>query len=95
MSAKIEGTVVAVSPNGDLITDISATQLEGVPRDDTVTVGCSGHETCGIYDADHQQPAATFVALLGSSGNLELAIVGESVSAMLGIGVGAAVAVRW
>lgn len=95
MSATIEGTVVAVNPAGDLITDISASQLEGVPRDDNVSVACSGHETCGIYTVDHEQPAATFVALIGESGNLELAIVGESVSMMLGIGVGAQVIVKW
>lgn len=95
MASQIDGTVVAVNANGDLITDIGVSQLEGVPRDETVSVQCQGHETCGIYDANHSQPDATFVACIGNSGNLELAIVGESISAMLGIGVGAPVHVSW
>ena len=95
MSSKIEGTVVAVSPSGDLITDIGVDQLNDVPRDESVQVQCDGHETAGIYDADHQQPEATLIALIGDSGNLEISIVGESLSAMLGIGVGAKVNVVW
>lgn len=95
MASKIEGTVVAVNVDGDLITDIDASQLDNVPRDETVSVQCQGHETCGIYDVNHSQPEATFVASVGNSGNLELAIVGESISAMLGIGVGASVSVKW
>lgn len=41
------------------------------------------------------QPATTFVALVGSSDRLELAIVGDSAAAMRGVAVGTPVTVRW
>ena len=41
----------------------------------------------GIFRAYADQPAMTLVALVGSSGYLELAIVEESAAAMLGIAV--------
>ncbi len=56
---------------------------------------CDEHETRGIFHAYADQPAMTLVALVGSSGKLELAIVGDSAAAMLGIAVGTPVTVTW
>ncbi len=95
MPGKIEGTVASVSEAGNLVTDISAEQLDGVPRGDSVTVRCDDHETNGIFEENHNQPAATLIAVIGGSGQLELEIVGDSAKIMLGIAVGERVEVEW
>ena len=93
--ATIEGKVVAVSENGNLITDISVDQLANVPHDDRVTIRCDEHETCGIYTLDHSQPPFTLLAVEGADGALELVIVEDSARIMLGVGEGAPVEVTW
>ena len=49
----------------------------------------------GIFASGHDQPSMTLIAVVGSSGNLELEIVGESAKIMLGIAVGEPVVVKW
>ena len=95
MPGKIDGKVVAITEEGNLVTDISADQLAEVPRGDQVLVRCDEHETVGIHPADHDEPEFTFLATLGPSGCLELSIVGESASSMLGIREGEAVLIKW
>lgn len=95
MAGLIEGKVIRISDCGDLITDITAAQLEGVPRDESVEIACDGHVTQGIFKLDHSQPDATLIALIGQSENLEIGIIGLNISEMLGISVGEKVAVRW
>ena len=95
MGNRITGRVVAVDSFGNLVTDITAADLADAPTDETVTVHCDGHETLGIYRTYGDQPPLTFIALVGSGDALELAIVEESAAAMLGVGVGAEVEVRW
>ena len=95
MPGKIAGQVVAVTESGNLVTDIQLDRLADVPRDDSVTIRCDEHETCGIFPADHGQPAFTLLAIEGDSGALELAIVEESARMMLGVAEGTPVEVRW
>ena len=98
LSIDSEGILLLPAPAiyaGDLVTDITADQLAAAPRDESVSVACDGHETVGIFTTDHNEPDATLLALIGESGCLELAIVGISISAMLGIRVGAKVVVKW
>ncbi|MEM9185273.1 MAG: SAM-dependent chlorinase/fluorinase [Planctomycetota bacterium] len=92
---RIEGEVVEVDSFGNLITNISEEMLQACPRDASVTIRCDEHETFGIYQTYGEQPAMTLVALVGSGGALELAIVDDSAKIMLGVGVGAPVAVSW
>jgi len=94
-SGKIEGTVVSIDESGNLVSDITAAQLEGTPRGEQVSVTCDEHVTLGIFDADHQQPEMTLIALIGESGSLELSIVGDSAKIMLGIAVGEKVLLQW
>lgn len=94
-AGKIEGQVQAIDSFGNLITDITAQMLAGVPSGAETVVACDDHETLGLYRTYADQPAMTFIALVGSSGHLELAIVGESAAAMLGVRIGAPVTVRW
>ena len=77
MPQRIEGTVVSFNPAGNVVTDIPAARLQDAPRDERVTVRCDEHETMGLFEAEHQQPESTLIALLGRSGCLELAIVGD------------------
>jgi S-adenosylmethionine hydrolase len=93
---RIQGAVTAVDSFGNLVTNIAAAALADVPTDDRTGIFCDGeHETRGIFTAYADQPEMTLIALVGSHGNLELAIVGESAAAMLGVHVGAPVEVRW
>jgi hypothetical protein len=92
---KIQGSVQSIDSFGNLITDIEAGALADVPRGEETTVMCDDHETRGIFNAYADQPEMTLIALLGSSGKLELAIVGESAAAMLGVPVGTPVTITW
>jgi S-adenosylmethionine hydrolase len=92
---RIEGAVVEVDSFGNLITNITREMLHGVPTNEVVVVRCEEHETQGIYSTYSDQPSMTFMAHVGSTGRLELAIVDENASAMLGVRVGTAVSVTW
>lgn len=92
---KIEGAVESIDSFGNLITNISADALARVPRGEQVAIVCDEHETRGIFNAYGEQPEMTFIALVGSSGRLELAIVGDSAAIMLGVRAGAPVTVTW
>ncbi len=92
---KITGAIQSIDSFGNLITDITEEMLEGVPRDESVVVHCDEHETMGIFKAYADQPPMTLIALIGSSGHLELAIVDDSAKIMLGVAVGTPVEVTW
>ena len=92
---KIEGEVIEIDSFGNLVTDIGEDLLDGVPRDDRVRISCDGHETFGIFSTYAEQPSMTLVALVGSGGKLELAIVEENAALMLGVRRGAKVTLEW
>lgn len=95
MARSVEGQVVEIDSFGNLITNITEEKLAGVPTDESVTIHCDDHETHGIFLTYSDQPAMTLIALVGSGGRLELAIVEESAAAMLGIQVGTPVRINW
>lgn len=95
MPGKIAGTVVAYGPTGNLVTDIPSDRLASVPSGSGVTVVCDEHETVGIYPADHPEEPCTLMAILGTSGFLELTIVGDSAKMMLGVPLREKVVVKW
>jgi S-adenosylmethionine hydrolase len=95
MATKIQGQVVTVDSFGNLITNITREMLAGVPTNESVTVRCDEHETQGIFNTYAEQPPMTLVALIGSNGCLEIAIVDDSANIMLGVGVGTPVEVSW
>ncbi|MBI2824800.1 MAG: SAM-dependent chlorinase/fluorinase [Planctomycetia bacterium] len=92
---RIEGTVRSIDSFGNLVTDVTAAMLAGAPTDERVQILCDEHETQGIFRAYGDQPDMTLMALVGSSGYLELAIVGDSAAAMLGVRVGTQVTIEW
>ena len=92
---QLQGVVSELSSSGSLICDITESQLENAPRDQSLTVQFGGHETIGILAANHNEPDGTLVAKLNSKGILEIEIVGVSLSEMLGIQAGEAVTLKW
>ena len=95
MPGQVIGKIVAFSQQGNLVSDITADQLRQAPRDETVVIRCDEHETNCLFDSEHHQPESTLIALLGSSGRLELEIVGDSAKIMLGVPLGETIEVRW
>ncbi|MGE3244602.1 MAG: S-adenosyl-l-methionine hydroxide adenosyltransferase family protein, partial [Pirellulales bacterium] len=92
---RITGEVVEVDSFGNLLTNITREMLAGVPTDELVTITCDEHATQGIFQTYSEQPPMTLIALVGSGGTLELAIVEENASAMLGVRAGAPVVITW
>jgi S-adenosyl-L-methionine hydrolase (adenosine-forming) len=92
---RIDGEVIEVDSFGNLVTNITRAMLDGVPTNDSVVISCDDHETMGIFATFSDQPPMTLMAHVGSTGRLELAIVDENASAMLGVKVGAPVRVSW
>jgi len=92
---RITGEIIAIDSFGNLITNITRSQLERVPTSTEVGIFSEDHETRGIFTTYADQPAMTLIALIGSGDQLELAIVNDSATTMLGLGVGAPVEVRW
>jgi hypothetical protein len=84
-----------VTEAGDLVTDITLDALSAAPRDERTSIRCEGHVTSGIFPADHDQPEMTFIAVQGSSGFLELCLVGDNASRFLGIRPGSVVTLDW
>ena len=95
MAGKIEGKIVSYGQTGNLVTDIANDRLKGVPSGDAAKVICDEHETVGIYPADHPEEPMTLMAILGSSGFLELTIVGDSAKIMLGVPLRERIVVKW
>jgi S-adenosylmethionine hydrolase len=94
-ATKIEGSVQSIDSFGNLITDIPAEALAAAPRGEEVAIVCDDHETRGIFNTYADQPEMTLIALVGSSGKLEQAIVGDSAAIMLGITIGTPVTITW
>lgn len=91
----IKGSIQSIDSFGNLITNIASDALVNVPRGEETSITCDDHQTQGIFQAYADQPEMTLIALVGSSGNLELAIVGDSAAIMLGVRVGTPITVKW
>ena len=96
MSRRIQGKVVEVTSNGDLVTDIVPTAWKDIPRShETRVLVDEEHETIGIFGNDHQQPAMTLIAIADGDAPLKLHLVEDSAAMMLGVRAGALVEIRW
>jgi S-adenosylmethionine hydrolase len=92
---RLEGVVQAIDSFGNLITNLTADLLAGRPTDQRARVACGGHETWGIFHTYADKENGMLIALVGSTGRLELAIVGGNAAQRFGIAPGAPVAVTW
>ncbi len=95
LPGEIQGEVDQVDSFGNLVTNIAAGLLPQAVEYAQTRVVCAGHETVGIACAYGDRPPGSLVALVGSSGRLEVAIRGGSAVRELGVGVGAEVTVLW
>ena len=92
---RIDGVIVEVDSFGNLITNITADLLAGYPTDERACIVCGIYETWGILSAYAQQHAGMFIALIGSTGRLELAMVRDNAAERLGLQAGMPVTVAW
>ncbi|QDV10495.1 Adenosyl-chloride synthase [Rosistilla oblonga] len=88
MSKSIQGEVIYVDSFGNLITNISADDVHG---DDVFRIG--DRAVNGLVRSYSDRTAGQLVALIGSSGRLEFAVVDGNAAVQLGAGQGAAVGV--
>jgi S-adenosylmethionine hydrolase len=78
---RIEGSVLLVDSFGNLVTDVSADLLPDPPRAAQARVFCRGYLVTGLSRTYGDSASGTLIALVGSSGHLELALVGGSAAA--------------
>lgn len=91
----IEGQVVDVDSFGNLITNIQKQHLEAIANPDQLTIHVGREQVAGIVAAYGVKSPGTLVALVGSSGCLEVAEVGGSAAKRLQAQEGLPVILRW
>lgn len=91
----ILGAVVAIDSFGNLITNIPAEALAAAGDSNAVAVTCAGTTTDGIVETYGRRPPGSLIALIGSAGKLEIAVVGGNAARKLGAKVGEPIAVTW
>ena len=84
---RVEGAVLRIDSFGNLITNIGRALLDSLPAARWQTT-CRGRTIDGLAETYGQAPPGTFVAVIGSTGRLELALVQGSAAAALGAHVG-------
>jgi S-adenosylmethionine hydrolase len=94
-SNAIVGEVVWIDGFGNLISNVTEGMLTAIQDRTRATVGIEGHTLRGIDRTYGDRPANTPLALVGSSGYLEVSAAGGSAAATLRCESGARVTVRW
>jgi hypothetical protein len=93
---QIRGQVVLVDSFGNLISNISADDLRrGLPPGEPFDVACAGHATRGMCRTYGDRAESELVALVGSSGMLEVAVVCGSAAERLKAVAGEDVLLTW
>ncbi len=90
---QIRGSITAEDAFGNLVTDIEARHLARMGDLDSVAVRCGGQTISGVVSTYARRPAGSLIALFGSGGKLEIAVVNGSAAAQLNAEVGDAVSV--
>jgi S-adenosylmethionine hydrolase len=95
---ELVGRVVFLDRFGNALTDLTAASLAAAfgpgAADDAFEVTVLDRRIPGLARSYGDAPVGTLVAILGSSGRLEIAQVGGAASERLGLGEGDAVSVR-
>jgi len=92
---RIEGSVLLIDSFGNLVTDIRAVLLPSAPEAADARVSCQGRIVTGLVRTYGEATVGSLIALIGSSGHLELAVVGGSAAATLRAVPGDPVVVSW
>jgi S-adenosylmethionine hydrolase len=90
---RIEGAVRWIDGFGNLMTNIPARMLP--QRSEVVSASAAGATIRGLSQTYGERKPGDLIALVGSSGYLELAVVDGSAAAALKIGVNAPVTIDW
>ena len=91
---EIRASVLWIDGFGNLITNISANLVASLGDPHVATVEILGYKMAGIARTYGEQPSGALIALVGSSGQLEIAIVNGSAAERLAANVGVAVVIR-
>ncbi len=91
----ITGAVVAIDSFGNLISNIPAEALAAAGDSSSVAVTCAGTTTDGIVETYGRRPPGSAIALIGSAGKLELAVVAGNAAQQLGAQIGDPITVTW
>ena len=90
---EIHGEIVAVDSFGNLITNVTRQHLSGLRNPAGLRVHCGGLKIPGLVKTYASQPAGSWVALFGSGGFLEIAIVQGNAHQGSDVGVGTPVVI--
>lgn len=91
----ITGEVIEVDHYGNLITNVPESALADAPRGERLRVTLGEHETFGLWRTYGEHPPGTLIALIGSGGHAELALVNGNAATMLDARLGDAVYFEW
>jgi S-adenosylmethionine hydrolase len=80
-------------PFGNLVTNLSAEQIASLPRD-SWTLELAGTRIDGLVQTYGERPPASLVALVGSTGWIEIAVVNGDAASQLMAGPGTTVWLR-
>lgn len=92
---QIVGQVLWIDSFGNLITNIRREELDSIPSSSPVQISCSARSTDRLVRTYAEAPQGSLVALVGSGGELEMAVVGGNAARGLGLGLGEEVIVSW
>lgn len=92
---RITGMVIAIDSFGNLITNIQAQVLTATGELSSAAVTCAGEATHGIVETYGKSSLGSLVALVGSAGKLEIAVVEGSAAQKLHAKTGDIVTVTW
>jgi S-adenosyl-L-methionine hydrolase (adenosine-forming) len=90
----IVGKILFADSFGNLITNIQVADLPAGVEPESITVETEKHRIIGINQTYEESPPTTPIALFGSSGWLELAVVQGSAAVQLGLQIGENVSLR-
>lgn len=92
---RLEGVVLSSDSFGNLITNISAGHLSDAKRTSKVTITCGASTISGLSQTYGDHRPGEPIALVGSGGNLEIALVDGNAAERLGIADGTPVSIEW
>jgi S-adenosylmethionine hydrolase len=90
---RVTAAVIARDSFGNLITNVEQSDLAELANRESIVIHCGGRLIAGIVDTYSRRPPGTLVALFGSTGRLEIAVVNGSAAELLRVEVGAGVTV--
>ena len=91
---QMTGQIIGIDGFGNLITNIELAHVQQIGTTDFV-VCCHQQQADGISETYGQHPSGKLVALIGSQGHLELAVVNGNAAAQLGAKISDPIVLTW